>query len=308
MFSSKASEPGVNNFRKLKINHYFCGLQKFNQAVMTYFEKVKKIADDIQKLIGDFQPEVGLITGTGLGDIVNEFELVKRIPYGEIEGFPVSTVQSHAGEMVFSTYKGVKIVTMRGRLHYYEGYSMKEVTLPVRVLKELGVSRLFISNVTGSVNPDYEMGDVVFIRDHINMMPENPLRGKNIEEWGPRFPDMKYTYNPEWNATGVKEAKALGLRVHEGVYVALPGPNLETPAEYIFMNKIGADVVGMSTVPEVLAAKHMELPVLVFSLISNKCFPPEAIRETSVEDVISVGASRSPLLQKMVCRLIETIK
>lgn len=266
------------------------------------------MAAAVRQMVGEFQPEVGLITGTGLGDIVNQFELVKRIPYKEIDGFPLSTVQSHAGEMVFSTYKGVKIVTMRGRLHYYEGYSMKEVTLPVRVLKELGVKRLLISNVTGSVNPDYEMGDLVFIRDHINMMPENPLRGRNIDAWGPRFPDMKYTYNREWNALGMKEATAAGLRVHEGVYVALPGPNLETPAEYIFMNKIGADVVGMSTVPEVIAAKHMELPVLVFSLISNKCFPPEAIRETSVEDVISVGESRAPLLQKMVCRLIETIR
>jgi purine-nucleoside phosphorylase len=220
--------------------------------------------------------------------------------------FPVSTVQSHKGQLVFARYNGIDLAVLQGRFHYYEGYSMRELTLPVRVLRELGCEKLIISNVTGSVNPDFEMGDVVFIKDHINLMGGNPLRGKNYEEWGPRFPDMKNTYNEEWNEKCVKIAEDVGFRAHLGVYGAFAGPNLETPAEYVFLHRIGADLVGMSTVPEVLVAKHMEMPVLVFSLVSNKCYPPEAIRETSVEDVISVGEKNAPLLQEMLCRILDS--
>nr|MBS0038021.1 purine-nucleoside phosphorylase [Saprospiraceae bacterium] len=270
-----------------------------------YVRKVLNAADYIRSKIGDFQPEIGLITGTGLGDIVSDIQVEKIIPYSEIEGFPISTVQSHKGEMVFGHCKGVKILVLSGRLHYYEGFNMREVTFPVRVLGELKVEKLIVSNVSGGINENYEMGDVVFLSDHINLMPENPLRGENFDRWGPRFPDMKDTYNAEWNQRGVAIAEEHNLTAHTGVYIAFPGPNLETPAEYVFLNKLGGDLVGMSTVPEVLVAKHMGMPVLVFSLVSNKCFPPSAIVETSIEDVISVGREKSPLLRKMVCRLIQ---
>lgn len=273
--------------------------------MMKYFEKVKAAVDSIVEISGDYQPEIGLITGTGLGNIAEDIEVDFTIPYKNIKGFPVSTVESHRGELILGTYKGIKLAVLAGRMHHYEGYSMKEITMPVRVLRELGIKKLIITNVSGSVNEDFEMGDVVFIRDHINLLPDNPLRGANEERWGDRFPDMKDTYNPVWNKAGMKLAEKTGLKAHQGVYVAFPGPNLETPAEYIFLNRIGGDLVGMSTVPEVIAAKHMNLPVLVFSLVSNKCFPPEAIRETSLEDVLKVGKEKQPLLRKLCCSLFS---
>ncbi|TVR87311.1 MAG: purine-nucleoside phosphorylase [Saprospirales bacterium] len=271
-----------------------------------YYIEVRRVTEFIEKKVNGFKPQIGLITGTGLSGIVDKFEVELKLPYGDIPGFPVSTVQSHKGQLVFANYHGLKLVVLQGRFHYYEGYSMQELTLPVRVLKELGCERFIFSNVTGSVNPDYEMGDVVFIRDHINLMGSNPLRGKNFDKWGPRFPDMKSTYNEDWNRRCKEIAESIGFTSHLGVYCAFAGPNLETPAEYIFLNRIGADLVGMSTVPEVLVAKHMEVPVLVFSLVSNKCYPPEAIRETSVEDVISVGEEKAPLLQDMLCKILES--
>ena len=272
---------------------------------MNYFEKVRAAADSINEITGSYQAEIGLITGTGLGDIAEDIEVDFSIPYQKIIGFPISTVQSHRGELLLGTYNGVKVAVLAGRMHHYEGYSMKEITMPVRVLKELGVKKLIITNVSGSVNENFEMGDVVFLRDHINLLPDNPLRGANEERWGPRFPDMKDAYNPHWNKDGMQLAAEVGLNAHQGVYVGFPGPNLETPAEYIFLNRIGGDLVGMSTVPEVIVAKHMELPVLAFSLVSNKCYPPEAIRETSLEDVLKVGKEKQPLLRKLCCKLFS---
>lgn len=273
-----------------------------------YYERVIRAKESILKQSNGFIPSLGIITGTGLGEITSDFEILHSIPYSQIDGFPVSTVQSHKGELILCKYKGLNVVVLSGRLHYYEGYSMQEVTLPVRVLKELGIDKLIISNVTGGINESYEMGDVVFIGDHINLMPENPLRGKNQDQWGPRFPDMKNVYNPVWNKKGIEIAKKLGLKAHQGVYTAVQGPNLETSSEIIHIHKIGGDVVGMSTVPEVIVAKHMELPVLVFSLVSNKSYPPSEIEETTVEDVIAVGKEKSPLLRKMVLHLIDMLQ
>lgn len=269
-----------------------------------YTGLVKKAAGKIREMTGNFQPEVALITGTGLGDIASAMEVEFKIPYSQIEGFPLSTVQSHRGEMLFGHLNELPILVFSGRFHYYEGYDMKEVTFSVRVLGELGVRKLMISNVSGGINADYEAGDVVFLKDHINLFPENPLRGENFEAWGPRFPDMKDTYNRGLNKKCMSVAEKCGLKAHEGVYVGFPGPNLETPAEYVFLNKIGGDLVGMSTVPEVIVAKHMGISVLVFSLVSNKCFPPSEIRETSIEDVISVAEKKSPLLQRMIEKTI----
>jgi len=252
----------------------------------------------------DFKPRFGIILGTGLSGLADEIEEVAAIPYADIPHFPVSTVESHKGQLVFGMLDGHAIVAMAGRFHYYEGYSMKEVTFPVRVLKFLNIERLFISNAAGSTNRHIEAGDLVFIRDHINLHAENPLRGPNDERLGPRFPDMLNAYDSRWNARGLHIARDLGIRAHEGVYLGLQGPNLETPAEYHFANAIGADLVGMSTVPEVLVARHMSLPVLVMSVATNKCYPMEEIRETTVEEVIAVAKSVEPKMTKVVKALL----
>lgn len=250
-------------------------------------------------------PRFGIILGTGLSALADEIEVEIAIPYRDIPHFPVSTVQSHKGQLVFGTLNGQKVVAMAGRFHYYEGYSMKEVTFPVRVLKLLGIERLFISNAAGSTNEYIEAGDLVFIRDHINLHAENPLRGVNDERLGPRFPDMLHAYDRKWNARGMAIAHEMGIRIHEGVYLGLQGPNLETPAEYYFANAIGADLVGMSTVPEVIVARHMDLPVIVISVATNKCYPIDELRETTVEEVIAVANGAEPKMTAIVKALIS---
>lgn len=252
-----------------------------------------------------FQAQFGIILGTGLGNLVEEIDTVFELEYKDIPHFPVSTVQSHKGKLVFGTLAGKKVVAMAGRFHYYEGYPMQQVTFPIRVLSFLGVERLIISNVSGSTNAAYEAGDIVFIKDHINLQPENPLRGSNDERLGPRFPDMLNTYDRKLNAKGLQIAVENNIRAHEGVYVALQGPNLETPAEYNFLNRIGGDVVGMSTVPEVLVARHMGLAVLVISVVSNKCFPIEDITETTLESVIQLAEEVEPKMCLLVKELIK---
>jgi purine-nucleoside phosphorylase len=255
----------------------------------------------------DFQPEFGIILGTGLSGLASEIEKAATLPYDIIPHFPISTVESHRGELVLGYLNGRRVIAMAGRFHFYEGYSLQQVTFPVRVLKALGIQRLFISNAAGSVNAQIEAGDLVFIKDHINMQPDNPLRGPNDERLGPRFPDMLDAYDRKLNAQALEIAHAHGIRAHEGVYLALPGPNLETPAEYRFANIIGADLVGMSTVPEVIVARHMDLPVFVVSVATNKCFPIEEIRPTSVEDVIAAAKSAEPKLAQVVKALIKTM-
>jgi purine-nucleoside phosphorylase len=253
----------------------------------------------------NFQPKFGIILGTGLSDLINDIEIICEIPYGEIPHFPVSTVASHKGKLVFGTLDNVPIVAMAGRFHYYEGYSMKQVTFPVRVLKFLGIKQLFISNAAGSVNENMKQGDLVFIKDHINMQPENPLRGENDERLGVRFPDMLKTYDRQLNARALAIAKANKITAHEGVYLGLQGPNLETPAEYVFMHRIGADVIGMSTVPEVLVARHSDLPVFVVSVISNQAYPPEIIKETTLEEVVAVVEAITPKVCLIVRELMK---
>ncbi|MFZ4426347.1 MAG: purine-nucleoside phosphorylase [Saprospiraceae bacterium] len=255
----------------------------------------------------DFEPEFGIILGTGLSGLASEIEVVCNLPYEIIPHFPISTVESHRGELVLGYLGGRRVVAMAGRFHYYEGYSLQQVTFPVRVLKMLGIRRLLISNAAGSVQPEIEAGDIVFIRDHINLQPDNPLRGPNDEKLGPRFPDMHDAYDRRLNAEALEIAHKNGIRAHEGVYLALPGPNLETPAEYRFANIIGADVVGMSTVPEVIVARHMDLPVFVASVATNKCFPIESIASTSVEDVIAVAKSTEPKLALVFKSLLKTM-
>jgi purine-nucleoside phosphorylase len=267
------------------------------------YEQIQETIEFIRRRT-DFEPRYGIVLGTGLSGLADDIEVVKEMSYAVLPYFPVSTVASHRGKLIFGRIAGVPVVAMAGRFHYYEGYTMQQVTFPIRVMKALGVERLLISNAAGSVNGDIEAGDVVFIRDHINLQPENPLHGPNDERLGPRFPDMLKTYDRATNARALTLAERHGARAHEGVYVALPGPNLETPAEYHFLHVIGADVVGMSTVPEVLVARHMALPVFVISVVSNKCYPLDEIKETTMESVIAVVEGTAPKVQLIVKDLL----
>ncbi len=270
------------------------------------YDQLHEALNFIRKQTG-FQAAFGIVLGTGLGNLAQEIEVDTTIDYADIPHFPASTVKSHSVKLIFGHLDDTPIVAMAGRFHYYEGYSMQQVTFPIRILALLGIRCLVISNAAGSTNQHIYAGDIVFIKDHINLHPENPLRGTNDERLGPRFPDMLGTYNREWNKKALEIAAQNNIRAHEGVYVGLQGPNLETPAEYQFVNTIGGDMVGMSTIPEVLVARHMSLPVFVVSVATNKCFPVEDIRPTSVDDVIAVAQGAEPKMTLIVRTLIKSI-
>lgn len=270
------------------------------------FEKAEETISFIRSRT-NFDPEFGLILGTGLGDLSDDIDPVHVFDYAEIPHFPISTVESHKGKLIFGYLAGRKVVAMAGRFHYYEGYSSAEVTFPVIVLKKLGIARLFISNAAGSVNPDIYAGDLVLIRDHINLTPDNPLRGLNDDRLGPRFPDMLKAYDWEGNKKILNIASSLGIKLHEGVYLGLQGPNMETPAEYKFANIIGADVLGMSTVSEVIMAKYLELPLFVFSIATNRCYPLDEIVVSSVEEVIRMAQESGKQLSKLMKEILPTL-
>lgn len=269
--------------------------------------------DQIQETVAfirqrcDLTPRLGIILGTGLSSLTQDIVVEREFTYGLLPYFCAATVDSHRGKLILGTLHDVPVVAMAGRLHYYEGYSMQELTFPVRVLHALGIQHLIISNASGSVNADIDAGDLIFLRDHINMQPENPLRGRNDERLGPRFPDMLKTYDRKLNAWAIDRAKAHDIKAHEGIYLALPGPNLETPAEYRMANIIGADCIGMSTVPEVLVARHCGLPVFVVSVVSNKCFPIVEIQPTTVDDVIATVQAVEPKLRKLMKDVVERL-
>jgi purine-nucleoside phosphorylase len=218
-------------------------------------------------------PRVGLILGTGLGGLTEQIQTEASIPYGEVPHFPSSTAPSHAGRLVCGTLQGIPLVAMEGRFHYYEGYSLRQVTFPVRVMKALGAELLVVTNAAGGINPQLELADIVVLEDHINLMPDNPLRGVNDDRLGPRWPDLCAPYDRRLLSITRDVALELGMGVHKGVFVAVPGPNLETRAEYRMLKALGADVVGMSTVPEVLVAIHANLKVLAFSVVTDLCLP-----------------------------------
>ncbi|HMW74200.1 MAG TPA: purine-nucleoside phosphorylase [Saprospiraceae bacterium] len=270
------------------------------------FDQIKEAADYIVTHL-NVKPKIGMVLGTGLSNIASEIEDEVIIRYAAIPWFSHSTVASHKGEMVFGRLGEKDVVILAGRFHYYEGYTMQQVTFPVRVLKELGVETILISNAAGSVNAAYEAGDIVFLKDHINLMPENPLRGPNDERLGLRFPDMSDAYDKNLIEKAVEIANKNNIRCHQGVYVALQGPNLETPSEYNFINVIGGDLVGMSTVPEVLVARHCGMRVFGVSVVSNKCFPLSAIKETTHESVIAVANETEPKLAKIFKEIIQFI-
>jgi len=253
----------------------------------------------------NFLPEVGIILGTGLGGLVNDIDIEHSISYEDIPNFPVSTVEGHSGRLIFGKLGGKVVVAMQGRFHFYEGCNMEQVTFPVRVMKYLGIKHLIVSNASGGVNPDYEIGDLMVINDHINLIP-NPLIGKNINELGPRFPDMSEPYCPEMIKIVDVIAKKNNIKIQKGVYVAVTGPTLETPAEYFYFRKIGGDTVGMSTVPEVVIARHMDIPCFAISVITDLGVPGK-IKKVTHEDVQNVAEVTEPKLTLLIKELISKI-
>ena len=243
----------------------------------------------IRNRINDFRLEYLLILGTGLGQLAEEVELLTSIEYDDIPHFPVSTVESHHGRLLFGHLGGKPVIAMQGRFHFYEGYSMQEIVFPVRVARALGVQTLIVSNACGGLNPNFTRGDIMLINDHINFLADNPLIGPNDNELGPRFPDMSEPYTKRLIETAETVALDLSIKMHEGVYLAVSGPMLETKAEYRYMRQLGADVVGMSTVPEVIAAVHMGLQVLGISVITDECFP-DALKPVRLDDVLEAAA------------------
>ncbi|KER10766.1 MAG: purine nucleoside phosphorylase [[Candidatus Thermochlorobacteriaceae] bacterium GBChlB] len=249
---------------------------------------------------------VGIVLGTGLGGLGKEIKQTLAIEYDHIPHFPISTVESHHGRLIFGTLGGKNVVAMQGRFHYYEGYSMQEITFPIRVMKTLGVKTLCISNACGGLNPLYRKGDVMIIDDHINMLGDNPLIGKNDDELGPRFPDMSEPYSKRLIALAEEAALELKIKAHRGVYVALSGPNLETRAEYRMLRLLQADVVGMSTVPEVIVAAHQGTEVIGISIITDECFP-ESLKPVDVKEIIAAANEAEPKMTAIFKRVIEQI-
>lgn len=268
----------------------------------------KKIVESTEFINAEFQeqPEIGIVLGTGLGGLVNEINVLKTLDYAAIPNFPISTVESHSGKLIFGELGGKKVIAMQGRFHYYEGYSLKEVTFPIRVMKMLGVKHLLLSNASGGVNPAFEVGEIMLINDHIDLFPDNPLRGKNIDELGPRFPDMSEPYDARLLKLAKEVAKENNIKVSEGVYAGLTGPSLETPAEYAYMRTIGADTVGMSTVPEVIVARHMDIPVFAISIITDLGVPGK-IKKVNVAEIIEVAAKQEPKMTIIMKELVAKI-
>ena len=252
------------------------------------------------------RPQVGIVLGTGLGKLAGEIDVDQETAYSDIPHFADTTVETHAGRLISGTLSGKNVLAMSGRFHYYEGYTMEEITFPVRVMKELGVSVLIISNAAGGMNPMHDIGDILIIEDHINMMGVNPLIGPNNEELGPRFPDMCEPYDRALIKKSETAALNQGIKAHRGVYVGVSGPNLETRAEYRFLRTIGADVVGMSTIPEVLVGVHAGLRVLGFSVITDRCLP-DALKPAKIEEIIAVANESEPRLSGIVKEVISGI-
>lgn len=267
--------------------------------------KIDEAVEYIRKYTLDTYP-IGIILGTGLGELVREIDIELTLEYGDIPNFPISTVESHHGKLIFGKLGGKKIVAMQGRFHFYEGYSMQQITFPVRIMKFLGVKYLLVSNACGGMNPLYRKGDVMIINDHINLLGDNPLIGKNEDDLGPRFPDMSEPYNQGLIKLAETVALECKIKVQKGVYVAVAGPCLETRAEYRFLRTIGADVVGMSTVPENIVANHMGIKVLGFSIITDECFP-DALKPITLEEVLAAAAEAEPKMTTIMKEVVRRL-
>ena len=275
---------------------------------INWLERIQETSDFIKQRLNNKLPKTAIILGSGLGAVVDHINVEVEIPYNEVPNFPVSTVEGHKGCLIFGTLGNKYIMAMQGRFHYYEGYSMQEVTFPIRVMKAIGIKTLFVSNASGGMNPDFRVGDLMVITDHINVFPEHPLHGKNINELGPRFPAMVDAYSPRLVQMARDIAKEKGIRLMEGVYVGTQGPTFETPAEYRYFWRIGGDAVGMSTVPEVIVARHGDIEVFGISIITDLGVEG-AVEKASHEEVQRAAAAAQPimamLIQEMVNRFEE---
>ena len=268
--------------------------------------EIKRATEYIQSH-GVDTPEIGIVLGTGLGNLfVESIKDPITINYNSIPSFPISTVEFHKGNLIYGKIKKKKVLAMQGRFHYYEGYDMAQITLPIRVMKMLGVKTLLISNAAGNMNPKWKKGQLMLIDDHINLLPDNPLRGRNVDLFGPRFPDMSQPYSKELNKKLKSIAKKKDIKLNEGVYVSVMGPNLETRAEYRFLSRIGADAVGMSTVPEVIVANHMGIPCCAISVLTDDC-DPDNLKPVDIDEIIKIAAKAEKKLTELYVDLIGSL-
>lgn len=272
---------------------------------MSIIEKINEAASFLKSQFTE-QPKVGIILGTGLGGLVNEIQIDKSIPYEQIPHFPVSTVEGHSGRLILGKIGNVSVLAMQGRFHYYEGYKMEQVTFPARVMKVAGINTLFVSNASGGLNPGFKVGDIMIINDHINMFGTNPLIGRNLDEFGPRFPDMSEVYSKRLIARAIEIGKKNNIELKQGVYVGTTGPTFETPAEYKMFRILGGDAVGMSTVPEVIIAHHAGMEIFGISIITDSGVPGEIV-EVSHEEVQKVAGAAEPLMTKVIRELVESL-
>ena len=268
------------------------------------WQKIQETTNFIKNKITSL-PDIGIILGTGLGGLVDEINITTSIEYQDIPNFPTSTVEGHSGKLIFGDLGNKRVIVMQGRFHFYEGYDIKDITLPVRVMKLLGINQLIVSNASGGVNPEYEIGDLMVIKDHINLIP-NPLIGENINHLGPRFPDMSEPYCKKMIKLIDSISLKNNIKIHKGVYVGVTGPTLETPAEYFYFRNIGGDTVGMSTVPEVIIARHMNIPCFAISVITDLGVPGK-IKKVTHEDVQEVAEVAEPKLSLLIKNLISEI-
>ncbi len=274
-------------------------------TVTDLYDRVQEAAAVVRQR-SSLVPEAAIILGTGLGGLVKEIQAETTIPYEQIPGFPLSTVESHAGRLILGKLNGKRVVAMQGRFHRYEGYTLQQVTFPLRVMYALGARTLVVTNVSGGMHPLWAPGDIMLIADHINLLGDNPLIGRNDDRLGPRFPDMSDPYTPALRARARAQALEMGINLREGVYVAVTGPCLETRAEYRMLRAMGADVVGMSTVPEVIVAVHQGMKVLGLSIITDQCLP-DALEPASLEQILAVAGRAEPHLTRLVAALVPKI-
>lgn len=268
-------------------------------------KQIKEAVDFIQNQT-KIDPQIGIVLGTGLGDLVKEISIEAEFSYQDIPHFAISTAETHAGKLILGDISDRAVVAMQGRFHYYEGYSMQQITFPIRVMKFLGIKALVISNAAGGMNPLYRKGDLMIMDDHINLLGDNPLIGPNDSSLGPRFPDMSQPYSQRLIKLAEQIALEEKIKIQRGIYVAVSGPNLETRAEYRFLRGIGADVVGMSTIPEVIVARHMDLEVFGISVVTDECFP-DALQPADIKDIIKTANAAQPKLTLLMKRLIESL-
>lgn len=266
-------------------------------------KKIQQTTDFLKEK-GFLNPEIGVVLGTGLGQLVNHIQVEIEIKYAEIPNFPVSTVEFHSGKLLFGTFENKKVIVMQGRFHLYEGYSLQEITFPIRILKALGIQKLFISNAAGAINLNFKKGELMLIEDHINLQGSSPLAFSNVSDFGERFTDMSEPYDVDLRNQAIEIAKTQNIILHQGVYAAVVGPQLETKAEYRMLKIIGADAVGMSTVPEVIVANHLQLTVLAISVLTDEC-NPDSLKPVNISEIMDLAAKAEP---KMISIFSELIK